>query len=302
MLKKGRQGMLFCFILFLFSCSGQQSFDAATARNPFEYDYSTAEKVASFFRYDPTRWDVIVCGHRGGVYTGFPENCLASLDRLRRYLPIFFEVDPRMTRDGIPVLMHDDTLDRTTTGKGALANHSLYEIEKLSLVDGQGNITSFCVPTVEEAIRWSSNRIVLNFDRKDVPDGVLCSLVERLNAHNCIFTVHNVPRAQNILSLLPDAQFSAFMGKMEKFEAFRDAGLLPHVVIAYMESDRIFDAALADSIHAYGIRCMVSTAPYVGAGVRANEYYQKVLDSHPDIIETDYPLIFVNAPGVRSLQ
>jgi glycerophosphoryl diester phosphodiesterase len=59
----------------------------------------------------------IISGHRGGTTTGYPENCEATFKNTLKYTPAFFEIDPRLTKDSIVVLMHDETLDRTTNRK-----------------------------------------------------------------------------------------------------------------------------------------------------------------------------------------
>ena len=52
---------------------------------------------------------------------GYPENCIASCEKTLSLLPAFFEIDFSFTKDSVMVLMHDLTLDRTTTGKGRVA-------------------------------------------------------------------------------------------------------------------------------------------------------------------------------------
>ncbi|MGE0714029.1 MAG: glycerophosphodiester phosphodiesterase [Alphaproteobacteria bacterium] len=61
-----------------------------------------------------------VVGHRGAAASA-PENTLAGLRRAHALGAGWVEVDAKLTADGVVVLMHDDTLDRTTTGTGAVA-------------------------------------------------------------------------------------------------------------------------------------------------------------------------------------
>src|SRR5262245_42200287 len=65
----------------------------------------------------------LVSAHRGGPQAGFPENCIATCENTLRHTFAMLEVDPRYTKDGAIVLHHDPSLDRTTTGKGLLADH-----------------------------------------------------------------------------------------------------------------------------------------------------------------------------------
>ncbi len=69
-------------------------------------------------------------GHRG-VAGLAPENTLASFRRAAALGVTMVEFDVRLTADGLPVVFHDDTLERTTDGAGAVAAHSLAELKRL---------------------------------------------------------------------------------------------------------------------------------------------------------------------------
>ncbi len=68
-----------------------------------------------------------VIGHRGAAGHA-PENTLASVRRARALGATWVEVDVKLTRDGVPVLFHDDDLKRTTDGQGPVAAHTLAEL------------------------------------------------------------------------------------------------------------------------------------------------------------------------------
>lgn len=71
-----------------------------------------------------------VIGHRGAMASA-PENTLASMRRARELGATWIELDVKLTADGVPILMHDDTLDRTTSGTGPVATTTWADIEKL---------------------------------------------------------------------------------------------------------------------------------------------------------------------------
>ena len=64
-----------------------------------------------------------VMGHRGAAAYA-PENTLAGIREAAQRGVRWVEVDAKLTGDGVVILMHDDTLDRTTTGQGAVARAS----------------------------------------------------------------------------------------------------------------------------------------------------------------------------------
>ena len=146
---------------YLLHLSGQaQSLHTLSIKSPRE--------LRQFFDY-AGRDVPIISGHRGGTIKGYPENSLGAFENTLRSTPAFFEVDPRLTKDSVIVLMHDATLDRTTTGTGKVSDHTWAELKALRLKDLEGNVTAYGIPTLEEVIRWSKGKTVLNLDHKDVP-------------------------------------------------------------------------------------------------------------------------------------
>lgn len=75
----------------------------------------------------------LVSAHRGGPQPGYPENCLATFENTLHHTFAIMEVDPRYTKDGQIVLHHDDTLGRTTTGRGKVSDFTLAELKALRL-------------------------------------------------------------------------------------------------------------------------------------------------------------------------
>jgi glycerophosphoryl diester phosphodiesterase len=86
-----------------------------------------------------------VIGHRGGR-TYAPENTLAAFRNAIQMGSVWLEFDVQMTRDGVLVVMHDDTVDRTTNGHGAVADLTLDQIRALDAGHGEK------VPTFQEVL------------------------------------------------------------------------------------------------------------------------------------------------------
>ena len=92
---------------------------------------------------------VIVASHRGD-WRNFPENSLEAIDNAIKMGVDIVELDVQRTKDGQLILMHDPTLDRTSTGKGKIAEVTLDSIRKLKLKNGCAIRTIHNVPTLEE--------------------------------------------------------------------------------------------------------------------------------------------------------
>lgn len=96
----------------------------------------------------------VVSAHRGQPDPDAAENALSSLrESLAAGVPIL-EIDIATTRDGTLVLMHDDTLDRTTTGSGRVAEKTYNELKSLNIRRDDGGLTDDRVPTLAAALTW----------------------------------------------------------------------------------------------------------------------------------------------------
>lgn len=77
----------------------------------------------------PPGESTVIVAHRGGLPG--PENTLPAFEEALLTGADFVETDVRLTRDQVAVLLHDATLDRTTNGRGSVAEHALDELGSL---------------------------------------------------------------------------------------------------------------------------------------------------------------------------
>ena len=153
------------------------SFDFVTPEWMLDFD----EKYAAMM--DPAG-RLMSCLHRGEV-DYYPENSIEGLISSIMMGGDMVEIDPRLTKDGVFILLHDATLTRTTNftemaGKNGLptsANVSDWtyaQLMQLSLKMGAGGdsaeVTSYKIPTLDEAFKVCANRIFIRLDVKG-PDG-----------------------------------------------------------------------------------------------------------------------------------
>jgi glycerophosphoryl diester phosphodiesterase len=97
-----------------------------------------------------------VIGHRGAAAAA-PENTLAGLRKAKELGAGWVEFDVKLTRDGVPVLMHDERLERTTSGQGRVAETTLAAIEALDAGAWfQPAFRGERVPTFEAALALSA--------------------------------------------------------------------------------------------------------------------------------------------------
>ena len=117
---------------------------------------------------DPTRFTrPLLIGHRGYPAL-YPENTLASFEGAMQAGCDMIELDVTLTRDRKLVVIHDDTLDRTTTGKGPVRGHALAEIKALDAGSWfDARFAAERVPELSEVIRLTAGRCMLNIEIKE---------------------------------------------------------------------------------------------------------------------------------------
>jgi len=100
-----------------------------------------------------------VTGHRGAAGLE-PENTLRSIRKAIDLGVDRVEIDVRVTKDGHLVVIHDETVDRTTNGQGYVKDLTFSELRKLDAGKGER------IPTLEEALRLTRGRVVLQVELK----------------------------------------------------------------------------------------------------------------------------------------
>lgn len=102
---------------------------------------------------------VLRIGHRGAAGHA-PENTLAAIEQGIALGVDFVEVDLRRTADGVLVVLHDASVNRTTNGRGRIDRLSLREVKKLDAGNGE------CIPTLAEVLATVSGRCGLMLELK----------------------------------------------------------------------------------------------------------------------------------------
>ena len=124
-----------------------------------------AEKLAKEI-YKPNSKYVLVVAHRGD-WRNAPENSLQAYRNCIDMGVDMIEIDIHKTQDNQFIVMHDATVDRTTNGKGKIADMTLADIKKLYLKSGHGIKTRHRVPTLEEVLLLAKDKILVNIDKGD---------------------------------------------------------------------------------------------------------------------------------------
>lgn len=122
-----------------------------------------AQNANEKFKVSPSE-EILVVSHRAD-WRNAPENSIQAIQNCINMGVDMIEIDLKRTKDGHLILMHDKTLNRTTTGKGSPEDYTLYEIKELFLKAGHGQKTRHKVPTFEEVMLLCKGKVMVNVDK-----------------------------------------------------------------------------------------------------------------------------------------
>lgn len=138
----------------------------------------------------------LVLAHRGASAYA-PENTLAAFNLAFELGADGIELDVSLTRDGIPVVIHDDTVDRTTNGHGAVNQFTLAELQQLDASNRMEKYRGEKIPTLEEVLRAVGKRGLINIEIKstglktDGVEGAVLAAIENTGAPRVLISSFN---------------------------------------------------------------------------------------------------------------
>jgi glycerophosphoryl diester phosphodiesterase len=138
---------------------------------------------------------MFIVGHRG-ARAAAPENTLRAVE-VGMACADYVEVDVRLSRDGVPVIIHDATLDRTTDGSGALCTSLLSELKALDAGEGEH------IPTLQEVISLVSGRCGLIVEIKEKgSEETVCRMMREYDPEKLIFVSFHEESIRKVKDLL----------------------------------------------------------------------------------------------------
>lgn len=160
------------------------AFDKAGMSDPSDALSQTAD-VYSSSRNMPEKKPFII-GHRGASSLA-PENTLASFQKAYALGAEMVELDVHRTKDGHLVIMHDDTVDRTTNGHGAIKDLTLKELKDMDAGSWfSSEFNGEKVPTFGEVLEWAKGKVKIDIEIKNSVQypGIEKDIVGHLKAMN----------------------------------------------------------------------------------------------------------------------
>ena len=177
----------------------------------------------------------LVSAHRGGPTPGLPENAIPTMEALLMAAPAIMEVDVGQSADGVLFLLHDDRLDRTTTGTGEAAAQEWAALSQLKLKDNWGWVTPYAIPRLDAALAWAKGRTVLQIDFKRSADvgKVVAAIRAAGMANSVVLIAYSVEQAAALHRAAPEMLLSVSVDAPGDVAALRAAGIPEERMVAF---------------------------------------------------------------------
>ena len=225
----------------------------------------------------------IVVAHRG-VHQVFVENSLEAFSEASRIGIPWIECDVWLSADGVPVVIHDETLERTSSGLGLVRQQPWALLEELRLRRPDGSIDEESrLPTLLDVCRAvPDSRLLVEIKPADTPQAVRAVLetLQRERGHNgWMIQSFDSANLVHATALDPGVPFAFLVDDRRAL----DYGLAQSWANIHLRHD-LLDRSLAADLHARGIRIGVWTPNSILD-------LQRVIDAGADLIITDEPAL-----------
>lgn len=169
----------------------------------------------------------IVSAHRGGPASGWPENGLETMRATLAATPALMEIDVAASADGVLFLMHDNELDRTTTGSGYADRAQWKDVASLRLEDKNGKKTPFSPPKFSDVLAWAKSRTIVqvDFKRSARYEDVIDEIYRQGAEDRVILIAYSMASAQKLHRLAPDIMISLSVESQSELNRVVAAGV-----------------------------------------------------------------------------
>jgi glycerophosphoryl diester phosphodiesterase len=239
----------------------------------------------------------VISAHRGGPSAGLPENAIETMDAVRHALPSMMEIDIASSPDGVHYLMHDRTLNRTTTGEGAVTEVPWEKVAELQLVDEAGWVTPYKVPTLAQTLTWAKGKTVLQVDFKRTADfeTVISEIRAAGMEQGVILIAYTQAQALRLYELAPEMLISYSVNAPGDLDEIVAAGIPAANIVAFTGT-RVARPDLYAALDAQDVEVIFGTLGRpdrsldgVFARFGTDERYAELGEGGVDVIATDRP-------------
>lgn len=285
-----KKAILLLGIVFFFSCKTKEK---ETAVATTTIDTTALSSLLQDFKFNPTDAPLISV-HRGGKgILHYPENCLETLQYINDSIHAIYEIDVAKTKDDVLVLMHDNTLNRTTTGEGNIKEFTFEALQAFNLEDDFGNPTTFKIPLFKDVLEWATTQnVVLTIDiKRSVAVEDVVALIRAVGAEDVsILITYDILQAERAYAVAPELLLSVSARNDKEVDWLLHSGIPTQNMVAFTGT-RLSPDTLYTKLHGYGIKTILGTLGNLDkkAEAKGDTLYNIWINKGIDIIATDRP-------------
>lgn len=258
----------------------------------YSISFPTTKAFHSFFKYSSNSYP-LVSAHRGGPSEGFPENCTATFANTTKFMPAIIETDIALSKDSILVMMHDNTLDRTTTGTGKIGDYTYNELQKLFLKDNEGNVTDYKIETLDQVLQWGNDKVIYTLDvKRGVPMKMIVDAVKKNKAErNAMIITYNANQAAEVARLAPELLISVSARGKEDVERMEALGVKVDKMVAFVGTSEPKNETYY-YLKSRNIPSILGTMGNIdkSAAARGDELYYNLIEKGANVLSSDRPV------------
>lgn len=284
---------------------------AAISCTPKQEFANRSEKILAEIA-DPSSKHVVVVSHRGD-WRNYPENSIPAIESVIRMGVDMVELDVKMTKDSVLVLMHDKTINRMTNGKGQVSDITYDSLMTFAMRRAHNVVTdTIKVPTLRQALLCCKDRILVNVDHAYPYYKEIVALTEELGVTGQVLMKgkssieqvrEDMSKNENNLLYMPIVDINKPQGQT-LFSEYVESGTVPMAFeVCWQKPGDELDNCLAE-IRRMGSRIWVNTLwPSLCGGFGNDDdaaladpalVYGRHIQAGASMIQTDRPELLLN--------
>ncbi|MBL7904996.1 MAG: glycerophosphodiester phosphodiesterase family protein [Bacteroidales bacterium] len=238
---------------------------------------------------------VLLAAHRGGFDSDLPENSLALFNFTcsnTALKPVILELDIRASKSGSLYLMHDETLERTTSGRGCIAESDDDYLNSLLLRDRNSQLTNQKIPLLSQVLQeYKDKEVILMLDVKGNIHREVTEMLKITGMEaQCIMLTFKPEITKSCFTASSKMKISALVRNPEDWASVRNLSIPANQLIVYFDKN-ISDSLLSE-IGSMGILLMTDMNESLtnhGKPFSAEIYSELIKRKKTDILITDFP-------------
>ena len=222
-----------------------------------------------------------IIAHRGASSIA-PENTFSAFNKAIEAGAGFIEIDLRFSKEDSIMVIHDETLDRTTNGKGEVKNYDYNYLKTLSAgypAKFGNDFTGEKIPTLYEVLKLAKEKVNICIDIKNTPETPVIEMIDKMQMKNSVVLMsYNVEKLKRIKAKAPLIKTVLIKNILSSV----DLEVAKNIGAYGVSGGYVTPVSIIKNAHEKGLQCWFGIVNDPG---KAERLFEKEIDA----VFTDYP-------------